>query len=229
MENKYLERAVATIFILILIGVGAFHQLLASHFHAQSTVAHGAGDWAAWLSAIGTIVAAIIALRIAGQQERTRRGIELAQANIVAARICKRLSTAHLHVQTFEAQLIFHPEGAPRQPSDLVAKDFLRAPSLSVDHSDLVALTGLGGNYATQLAYAISLLDDFKEIVARDVAHAHLMNPLPEKIAKRWENAARDIAQRIVVIQRTCEGAAKINAPEPTHEELYGDGGDNEY
>lgn len=228
MDHKILERFVIAAFTVI--GVVAAHQWLASQFPTRSTMAHGAGDWAAWLAAIGTIAAAVIALRIAGQQERTRRQIELAQASIVAARICKKLSLAHAHVQSFEAQLTFHDADKPRGLAKEEAKLFLSSPPLTIEHADLVALTGLGENYATQLAYAMSLLEEFKASVKHYVKHTeHINVPLQENMAKHWENTVRDIAERIALVQRACEEVAMIHAPKPTREELFGEGGEGDW
>ncbi|WP_395407960.1 hypothetical protein ACHMW6_15475 [Pseudoduganella sp. UC29_106] len=224
MKSKYLKWAVIAVFVLAILLVT--HQLLAARATAQKAPPHGAGDWATWFGAVGTIAAAGVALWIAGQQERTRRKIELTQANIVAARLVHKLGMARAHVQSFAARFAFHESGTPYLNPYAEAKPFLESPPLIVDHADLVALAGLGGNYAAQLAYVIGMLDDFKVVVRRNEGNIDYWTarPLPPEIAERWEAGARDIADRIAVILRACEAAATIHAPEPTQEELYGPG-----
>lgn len=217
MNSKYLEYVAVTIFSFA--GLFALHQLVAAHSHVQPAGGHGAGDWAAWFGALGTIAAAGIALWIATYQERTRRRIELTQANIVAAKLAPKLGAAYLGVGSFLLKLEW--ENTDRLPPNTseVAKVLISRQSLQVEVGDLVALAGLGDGNATKLAYVIGLLDALRERVA---LHVDNNSTIHETQTEIWRRAALDITERLYVIQVAFDRTAKIHAPVPSLEELHG-------
>jgi len=222
MKFRLIERFFVSLFIAIpiVITLVALHRFLADRLPAQiSSPPHGAGDWAAWFGAIGTIAAAGVALWIAGQQERTRRRIELAQANVVAAKLAPKLGSAYLGVGNFLLKMAFVEADALPPDTNEVVKSLLERPPLQVDVSDLVALAGLGDGNATKLAHVVGLLDALREKV---VLHANDYSTINETRAEIWRREAQDIADRIYVIQIAFNDAAKIHAPLPSLKELHG-------
>lgn len=93
MQSKFLERAFVATFVIIILF--AIHQLLASHFPFQQAVAHGAGDWAAWVSAMGTCLAFAGTIYLANSETRRRRKIEDGKIYLTLNRIIDTIRTHH--------------------------------------------------------------------------------------------------------------------------------------
>jgi hypothetical protein len=153
MSSKYLERTFLGIFLAV--GLIAFHQWLALRFPTQSAPPHGAGDWATWLGAIGTILTLVGTIWLATKQNRDQRRQAWEAARLTA------------HQMYFQ---YLHDEG-----NTIAAVNALRAAI--TEGKDLPKAYALGCN---ELA-----IQRLQRVVIRQITDLMPLTVLPEECASR--------------------------------------------
>lgn len=183
-------------------------------------------EGAAWVGAIGTVGTLIGTVWLATTETRRRHTEELARANIVVSALTPRISLLRSELFNMAEGLAFLNEetgrrDTPRAEAALVLETNYR-PATS---EELLSLTPLGNNYASQLAYAQSQLSVFRDFIE---AHVVLFEqedpnaPLDDATADEWRNWIGGVHDRFWLVEMQFVEIARKYARLPDGEELHG-------
>lgn len=177
------------------------------------------------VSALATTGAVIVALDLAGKEEKRRKESEEAAAQLSAASIEHRLSTTHALVSSLIARIVFND--APYDP-DFVRREAVREiqrtlakPFFKPTPEHLIALIPLGGAAAHRLAKAFDLIGSTADLVGGIDADALNMQQL-DKLLDSALTTLKGAAEYLQTALTVCEKASEKGAPGLTLEERYG-------
>lgn len=181
-------------------------------------------DWGAWVGSIGTVGTLIGTVWLATSESRRRRFEELARAHIVAAALAPRISLLRSELEGIEFSLAFPDEetGLRELPS-VEASNFLASNYTAATSDELLVLTALRGNWASQLAYAQSQRSIVQHLIQNYIEnYDDGQSPLDNQTAAEWENMICGLRHRFQAVERRFVSIARVHAREPDGEELYG-------
>jgi hypothetical protein len=184
-----------------------------------------ASDWGTWTGAIFTGLALGGTIWLATTETRRRKRAEYLNAVVVAAGLAPRIERITNDLRVFIAHLQFTnlQTGTHDIPSRM-AGSLRQMEPLSVSLEEIVALTALGDNCASRLANAIAQFQIARKKISNYVSETiHLNEPLPENVAKEWEDYVSEPFRLFEMVRRQCSAAASEYAPQPSDEEFWGD------
>lgn len=177
------------------------------------------------LSAIGTVVAVIVALAISVHSAKASGKAEMDRAELAAAKMLSPLSSLAWKVSGLFAWFAF----TDYEPSDLDAKvmknlDDLDALANSVTIDDLYPLLKLPSHAAKRSARALGLIHTFVNDVRGAINHPSWVDiGTTNRTAeyKRWFEMLSVIKDHLEISVRVCEASAQSGAPRPTSDEIH--------
>lgn len=172
--------------------------------------------WAAWVAAIATFLAAVIALWVANRESHRRKRDQVAMAALYAAHLAPKLNCYARKLRSTSAVADFYDDDDPAMPR---MKDELHGIEIDVSLEQLMHLVPLERQAAHRIARGLALadmaLDEIRRIVEPRATSQHYSLKLAGDLSMA--------ADLIIVATETCERlAAKFSIP-PSGEELYGE------
>jgi len=185
-------------------------------------------DLAAWVQAVGSIAAIIGAFWIANTQTRQKKNDDLLRAQMVASAISVRLQRFSNGLSGFDVMTGFHDLEAAEPSVDqfLALQKWFDGDHYKPTENELMSLIALPNNAAHRLARGYEMLDVIKEIVAPGSRLESLFlgnSKKREGILQSLNDYIHESAKLIGLASGACADAARIGAPTPSYEELYGD------
>ncbi|MRW88843.1 hypothetical protein GJ699_02470 [Duganella sp. FT80W] len=151
MNTRFLEWLVFAVFGGVMLY--SLHHILAGSFPANTTPAHGAGDWATWVGAIGTVGTLIGTIWLATAATRREKQIAHDSAVLAAAGIQIRLLDT-LHALVAIAEELGRPIEDDGKPQPYVTWAHRIRSSITWQIADLTPLIHAKGQPAPALAVA---------------------------------------------------------------------------
>lgn len=184
----------------------------------------GCSAWEA-LSAIGTVLAVIVALGISVCSAISSGKTEMDRAELAAAKMLSPLSSLAWKVSEMFAWFAFSdcepPDSGAKVMKDL---DELEVLANSITIEDLYPLLKLPSHAAKRSARALGLIHTFVSDVRGAITHPSWVGIGTTKKAaayKRWFEMLSAIKDHLEVSVRVCEASAQSGAPRPTSDEIH--------
>jgi len=184
----------------------------------------GCSVWEA-LSAIGTVIAVIVALGISVHSARANGKAEMDRAELAAAKMLSPLSNLACKVSGLFGWFAFNdyePDDSDAQV--MKSLDELDALANSITIEDLYPLLKLPGHAAKRSAMALGLVHTFVNDVRGGITHPSWVDiGATNKNAeyKRWFEMLSVIKDHLGVSVMACEASAQRGAPRPTSDEIH--------
>ncbi|HEY8606594.1 MAG TPA: hypothetical protein VIM12_05710 [Noviherbaspirillum sp.] len=209
-----------------LIGYPALVATIAVVFLVQYFFCLSAEAWAAWVAALGTLLAFAGTIWLATSQYRLKQKADADIAHLVAARMSGELAAMIDRVEQIQARLTF---GNPAELGPAFATHVFALkpdPISALGNADrLVLLSPLPNRAAHRIARAVGMIHGFSEELEPYMNISRWQQVTAagrEHYAKKWSKQIDQIFDLLKVAQLECVKASEIGAPLPTHEEIYG-------
>lgn len=184
----------------------------------------GCSVWEA-LSAIGTVIAVIVALGISVHSARANGKAEMDRAELAAAKMLSPLSNLAWKVSGLFGWFAFNdyePEGSDAKVMKSLAELDTLVNSITIE--DLYPLLKLPSHAAKRSAMALGLIHTFVNDVREGITHPSWVDiGATNKTAeyKRWFEMLSVIKDHLDVSVHECEASAQRGAPRPTSDEIH--------
>lgn len=177
------------------------------------------------LSAIGTVIAVVVALGISVHSARASGKAEMDRAELAAAKMLSPLSSLTWKVSGLFAWFAFTDyESSDSDAKVIKSLDELDALANSITIEDLYPLLKLPSHAAKRSARALGLIHTFVNDVRGGIAHPSWVDiGATNKTAeyKRWFEMLSVIKDHLEISVRVCEASAQSGAPRPTSDEIH--------
>lgn len=177
------------------------------------------------LSAIGTLLAVIVALGISVHSSKASAKSEMDRAELAAAKMLSPISSLTWKVSGLFAWFAFNSIEAKDSTSRVMKQiDELDALASSITIDSLYPLLKLPSHAAKRSARALGLIHTFINDVRATMNH-----PSWERIGhsqkaatyEAWVGRLSEIKDLLEIAERVCEASAQSGAPRPTSEEIH--------
>jgi hypothetical protein len=178
------------------------------------------------LSAVGTLLAVVVALGLALLSEFQRRKGNKKRAGLVASRLLESVMLLADEVRHRMAAFAFYEDGRDGN-NDGFADEVLTLRRLveAISLESIYALEPLPGNCASRLAMALGIID----ALGREVEYAKALQPWKQMSPEwrkhytaRWMSLCSSAADYLHMVRSELESAAGVAAPRPSAEDIYG-------
>lgn len=182
-------------------------------------------NWEA-LSAIGTLLAVVLALGLALYAEMQNAWGGRKKAGLVAARLLESVQLLREEVRYQMAVFAFYEDEQDGNQTNFGDRALtLRRLVEPISLEYIYALEPLPGNCANRLAMALGIVD----ALGREIEYAKSQQPWtqmsPQRrihLTKRWMSLSSSAVDYLALVQSELESAAGIAAPRPSPEEIHG-------
>ena len=178
------------------------------------------------LSAIGTILAVIVALGISIYSSRTSAKADMDRAELAAAKMLSPLSALERKAQWIYMWFEFGGAEPGVPDANLIeALDELEVLQEAISIEDLYQLLKLPSHAAKRSAKALGMTQAFVSDARPIIAHYSQIKPEGSQMRihyKRWCSMLSEINDHLTIAVAVCEKASLTGAPRPTSEEMYG-------
>ena len=178
------------------------------------------------LSAIGTILAVIVALGISFFSSRSSEKADMDRAELAAAKMLSPLSILERKAQWIYMWFEFSGAEPGLPDSNLIkALDELEMLREAISIEDLYPLLKLPRHAAKRSAKALGMTQAFLSDARATLAHFSEIKPGEPQILthyKRWSSMLSEINDHLLIAVAVCESASLTGAPRPSPEEMYG-------
>lgn len=185
-------------------------------------------DFINFFAAVGSCGAAVVALWIALRQNSQKRRDEELKAQLVAASISVRLSRFHLRLANLAQLLGFDSidSGHPYDEDFASLQKWFKAGIYKPTDNEIAALVTLPNQAANRMARGYEVLHVLAERVEAGSVLERLFHRAGDKQKLTILNGLQDelltAEQMISIAKNECIQAAKVGAPYPSADEIYG-------
>lgn len=182
------------------------------------------GWWWNALSAVGTLLAVLVALWFSVQSVRSNGRADKDRSELAAAKMLSPISDLERKASYLFVWFCFTGEKEPegQYMNTLIAIQELSVMARAISIEDLYPLLHLKRHAAKRAARALGLIQTFSSDACAVLTHHTWSNVSAREIHhERWRTVLSEIKDHLAVAVIACETAASMGAPRPTPDEIY--------